>query len=70
MYRMIATTFSKAASPFRGNGDTGLTAADERPVRGRRKDDATFAVIGAVLALFFLIEFGWVIAHQSFPGLL
>ena len=33
--------------------------------RGRRKDDAAFAVIGAVLALFFLIEFGWVIARQS-----
>lgn len=39
-----------------------------RPIakkRGRRKGDATFAVIGAVLALFFLIEFGWVIARQS-----
>ncbi len=33
--------------------------------RGRRKDDATFAVIGAVLALLFLIEFGWVIARRS-----
>jgi hypothetical protein len=31
--------------------------------RGRRKDDATFAVIAAVLALFFLIEFGWVVAR-------
>jgi hypothetical protein len=38
--------------------------------RGRRKDDATFAVIGAVLALFFLIELGWVIARQSLPDLL
>ena len=33
--------------------------------RGRRKDDAIFAFIGAALALFFLIEFGWVIARQS-----
>ncbi len=44
-----------------------------RPIaqrRGGRKDDATFAVIGAVLALFFLIEFGWVIARQSLPDLL
>jgi len=61
MYRMIATTFWKAAaktsSPVRVAGR-----------RGRRKGDATVAVIGAVLVLFFLIEFGWVIAHPSLPG--
>jgi hypothetical protein len=39
-------------------------------MRGRRKDDRTFAAIGAALALFFLIELGWVIAHRSFPDLL
>jgi hypothetical protein len=33
--------------------------------RRRRRDHAAFAVIGALLALYFLIEFGWVIARQS-----
>jgi len=53
---MIATTFWEAASILR--------------VRRRRKDDATFAAIGVALALFFVIEFGWVIAHRSLPDLL
>jgi hypothetical protein len=32
-------------------------------VRGRRKDDATFIAIGGLLALYFLVQFGWVILH-------
>ena len=39
-------------------------------MRGRRKDDAAFTAIGLVLALFLLIEVGWVIAHRSLPDLL
>jgi hypothetical protein len=31
--------------------------------RGRRKDDATFIAIGGLLALYFLVQFGWVILH-------
>ncbi len=44
--------------------------APSRHVARRRKDDATFAVIGIVLALFFLIEVGWVIVQRSHLGLL
>jgi hypothetical protein len=61
---MIATAFGKAARPDR------VAPGRVARVRGRRKDDAAFAVIGVALALFFLIEFGWVIAHRSLPDLL
>jgi len=37
-------------------------AAPRRP-RGRRKDDATFIAIGGLVALYFVVQFGWVILH-------
>ena len=35
--------------------------------RGRRKDDATFIAIAGLLVLFFLVQLGWGILHQSHP---
>jgi len=49
MYQTADSPFRKAASPFIG--------------RRRRKDDATFIAIGGVLALYFVVQFGWVILH-------
>lgn len=35
--------------------------------RGRRKDDATFIAIAALLAIFFAVQGGWVVAQQERP---
>jgi hypothetical protein len=75
MYRAIGTAFRKMASLFIGSGVLNPVSVVHRPagsvrvatMRGRRKDSATFTAIGALLALFFLGEFVWVIAHQLRP---
>jgi hypothetical protein len=36
--------------------------------RGRRRDDATFIAIAALLAILFVTQAGWVIAQQTQPG--
>ena len=50
MYQTADTPLRKTARPQLG--------------RRRRKDDATFVAIGGLLALFFLVQFGWVILGQ------
>jgi len=75
MYRAIGTAFRKTASFFIGSGVLNPVSVVHRPagsarfatMRGRRKDSATFTAIGAMLALFLLVEFVWVIAHQPRP---
>jgi hypothetical protein len=34
-------------------------------VHGRRRDDATFIAIAALLAIFFVTQVGWVVGHQQ-----
>jgi len=33
--------------------------------RGRRRDDATFIAIAALLAILFVTQTGWVVAQQT-----
>ena len=33
--------------------------------RGRRRDDATFIAIAALLAIFFVTQVGWVVGQQQ-----
>jgi hypothetical protein len=35
--------------------------------RGRRRDDATFIAIAALLAILFVTQVGWVIEQQADP---
>ena len=61
MARTIDTTFVKSA-PAKG-------AAHGAPflsmLRGRRKDDAIFMAIAAVLAGLFVIQLAWVISMKA-----
>jgi len=50
MYQTADTPFRKAAGSFIG--------------RRRRKGDATFIAIGGLVALYFLVQFGWVILRH------
>jgi len=36
-------------------------------VRGRRRDDAPFIAIAALLAILFLSQIGWVVGQQPHP---
>jgi hypothetical protein len=36
-------------------------------VGGRRKGNATFIAIGALLAILFATQVGWVVAQQAHP---
>jgi hypothetical protein len=36
-------------------------------VRGRRRDDATFIAIAALLAILFVTQAGWMVAQQAHP---
>lgn len=62
---------------FRMNGNTstaprsqpGLSATSSRTRtakgRARRRDDATFIAIAALLAILFVTQTGWVVAQQA-----
>lgn len=52
---------------FRINGNTNPPAAHRRLLaraRGRRRDDATFIAIAALLAILFVSQVGWVVGQQ------
>lgn len=53
---------------FRTNGNPNPPAANRRlpkRARGRRKDDATFIAIAALLAIFFITQVGWAVGQQQ-----
>jgi hypothetical protein len=54
---------------YRMNGNPGSLAPNRRParLRGRRRDDATFIAIAALLAILFVTQVGWVIEQQADP---
>jgi hypothetical protein len=64
MYQAVDTLFRKAV-PVSGNGEPRPATIRSAPVRGRRKDDATFIAIGCLLALYFAVQVGWTVLRHA-----
>lgn len=73
MYRMYGNPSSPAAKHRLSDASPRLQSASSatsrriRPARvnGRRKDNATFVAIAALLAILFATQVGWVVAQQQ-----
>jgi len=54
---------------YRMNGNPASPAHRIRSarLRGRRRDDATFIAIAALLAILFVVQAGWTVVQQAHP---